>query len=293
MRFTAEQQRAIDVRGRELLVSAAAGSGKTAVLVERIIKLITDSKKPVDIDRLLVVTFTEAAAAEMRERISERLHDLRSNAPDDENIRRQQLLLPRAQISTIHKFCAGVIRRCFHLTELDPGFKIADETEVRLLKNQILDELFEEQYEGDDMFFELVDLYGGGKTKDKGLHDLVLEISGFISGFPWPERWLTRACEMYDTDDINATPWAAALRFEIEHRLAGVAAAIEYGMRLASTGAEKYLDALRSDMDAVERLRAHTDDFARFREELFSIIPAKLTSITAKDEFDPEIKERV
>ena len=134
--FTKKQQEVIDARGCNLLVAAAAGSGKTAVLVERIVKMVSDGADPVDIDRLLVVTFTNAAAAEMRERISRALNDRLAADPENEHLQRQVTLLHNARITTIDSFCLFVLRNQFHTIGLDPGFRIAEEGEGKLMRRE-------------------------------------------------------------------------------------------------------------------------------------------------------------
>ena len=146
--FTKEQQETIDARNASILVSAAAGSGKTAVLVERIIQMVKDPVHPVDIDRLLVVTFTSAAAAQMRERISQALSDAVDEHPENAHLTRQLTLIHHAQITTIDSFCLYLIRNHFDEIGLDPDFRVADEGEVRLLKRDVLDEMLEEQIAG-------------------------------------------------------------------------------------------------------------------------------------------------
>ena len=141
-KWTDEQLEAINTRKCNLLVAAAAGSGKTAVLVERIIKIVTDIENPVDIDKLLVVTFTNAAASEMRERIAAAITKELEKNPSSKNLQKQLTLLSRANITTIHSFCLDVIKNNFHTIDLDPAFRIGDETEGTLLKNEIIDELF-------------------------------------------------------------------------------------------------------------------------------------------------------
>ncbi len=139
--WTKEQREAIYTRGSNLLVAAAAGAGKTAVLVERIIQMIIDEKNPVDIDRLLVVTFTNAASAEMRERVGEAISRELSKNPESSALQRQLVLLNKARITTIHSFCLDVIKNYFHLIDLDPKFRIADETEMVLLKSETIEDL--------------------------------------------------------------------------------------------------------------------------------------------------------
>ena len=166
--WTKEQLSAIETRNSNLLIAAAAGSGKTAVLVERIIRIITDEENPIDIDKLLVVTFTSAAASEMRERIATAITMALEKNPNSTNLQKQLTLLSRANITTMHSFCLEVIRNNFQVIDLDPSFRILDETEGVLLKNEIIDDLFEDKYENDDInFLNLVEAYSKTKNDDK------------------------------------------------------------------------------------------------------------------------------
>lgn len=156
VKWTEEQQKVIDLRDRNILVSAAAGSGKTAVLVERIISRITDENDPADVDRLLVVTYTEAAAAEMKERIGAAIEKKLEEQPGNVNLEQQSTLIHNASIMTIHSFCLSVIRDHFHVIGIDPAFRIAEEGELRLLMQDVLEELIENFYaEGSEAFFKL------------------------------------------------------------------------------------------------------------------------------------------
>ena len=176
MKWTEEQQKVITLRDRNILVSAAAGSGKTAVLVQRILSKIMDPLKPVDIDRLLIMTFTRAAAGEMRERIERALDTALAEDPDNEHLQRQMMLIHTAQITTIDGFCSYVIRNYFHLIGLDPGYRTADEGELKLLQEDVLKELFEDYYaEGDEKFTAFVECYASGKS-DEGLKEHVLDL---------------------------------------------------------------------------------------------------------------------
>ena len=153
-KWTEKQKKVIDSRDKNLLVSAAAGSGKTAVLVARIIKMITDTENPVDIDKLVIITFTRAAAAQMRRKIADELEKLIEKEPENELYRRQQKLLGNAVISTIDSFCIGIVRAYFQRLELDPGFRMADETELKLIESDAMDELMEKYHnEGTPDFF--------------------------------------------------------------------------------------------------------------------------------------------
>lgn len=210
--FTKEQLRVIEARNKNLLVAAAAGSGKTAVLVERIIRMILDEEHPIDIDRLLVVTFTEAAAREMRERIGEAIEAKLALEPDNEHLERQSALLYKAQISTIHSFCLNVIRNNFNEIGLDPSFRVSDETELKLMQEEVLDSLFEELYEAsDEMFLALVESYCKG-VSDDSLKESILKLYEFSQGNPWPSEWLDEICNAYkvtDVTELTSSSWMA------------------------------------------------------------------------------------
>lgn len=216
MNFTPQQQRVIDTRNCNILVSAAAGSGKTAVLVERIIRMITEenAEERVDIDRLLIVTFTQAAAAQMRERISEAIEQRlagqgESGQPENEHLQRQATLLHNAQITTIDSFCLFVLRNNFNDIGLDPGFRVANEGEVKLLKRDVLTALLEDYFEAqDEIFHRLVESFSPSGS-EKPLAEQLLKIYEFAMSFPWPEEWLEGcAAQTYDlVEDLEKSPW--------------------------------------------------------------------------------------
>ena len=161
VQWTDEQRKVIELRNRNILVSAAAGSGKTAVLVERIIQMLTDKVHPIEVDRLLIVTFTEAAASEMKERIRSAIEKELENRPNDVHLQRQATLIHSAKIMTIHSFCLSVIREHFHVIDIDPGFRIVEEGELKLLKQDVLEEVLEEYYDSQNQeFLELAEKLG-------------------------------------------------------------------------------------------------------------------------------------
>ena len=254
--WTDDQRAAIDVRGGSVLVSAAAGSGKTAVLVERVIRLICDRENPVDADRLLIVTFTNAAAGEMRERIATSLDEQLSLHPEDAYLQRQKLLLAKAQISTIHSFCLNLLRSNFHLLGLSPDFRIADETELSLMRANVLDEALEQFYgEGDEGFLRLVEFVSG--KDDRPLRELVFAIYDFIRSAPAPKRWLSDALEKLSAADMSASPWGYVLFNYAEDALAYADQQLRYAIHLMQ-GDEAmeaaYLPAYRDDLSLVSRL---------------------------------------
>ena len=208
MKFTTDQQKVIDAKKCDLLVSAAAGSGKTAVLVERIIKMITDGDDPADIDQILVVTFTNAAAAQMREKISRAVSLRLQEDPANEHLQRQAALVHHAQITTIDKFCVSVIRNHFQDIDLDPAFRIAEEGELKLLKNDVENKVLEEYYaSGDADFLNMCDTLSPGNS-DAGVIAAVESLCGTADSYPWPRTWLTEHAEDYsfvtDGDSENA-----------------------------------------------------------------------------------------
>ena len=188
--WTEDQKKVIELRNRNILVSAAAGSGKTAVLVERIMELVCDEAHPVDVDRLLVVTFTKAAAAEMKERVGAAIRKRLAEQPNNGYLQRQETLVHHAQITTIDSFCSYILRNHFGEIDLDPAFRVADEGELKLLKKDILKELLEEEYEAKGPeFLHFVECYASGK-KDEVLEELILKLYEFSTSDPFPEEWL-------------------------------------------------------------------------------------------------------
>ena len=197
--WTAAQKNAIEAWKGTLLVPAAAGSGKTSVLVERVIRRMTDRENPVDADRLLVVTFTRAAAAEMKEKIAKNLSDLLLKYPNDRRLQRQQILLPAAQFCTIDSFCGQLVREHFQTLSVSPDFRIIEGNDGKLLQMEVADEVIEEAYrrnEGGSAFSRLGDLVTGSKN-DVALRELVLSMYSFIQSHPFPEAWLTEKQEMF------------------------------------------------------------------------------------------------
>ena len=225
MNWTKEQEQAISKKGSNILVAAAAGSGKTAVLVERIINKIINEK--IDIDRLLVVTFTNAAASEMRERILNAIYKKIEEVEKEEeqdNLQKQIVLLNKASICTIDSFCLDIIRNNFYEIEnLSPNFRIGDNTEIELLKQEVLEELFEEKYENQDKDFELLIKTYTSYRDDTPLKDLILKIYTYIESSPYPREWLEEQIEKFNLKDIKLdfaqTEWGKLLVEEIKEEL--------------------------------------------------------------------------
>ncbi len=208
VKWTNGQLQAIEEKGQNILVAAGAGSGKTAVLVERIIQKIIKDK--MDIDKILVVTFTNAAAAEMRERILEAIYKKLEETPEDGHLQKQIILLGKANISTIHSFCLDVIKNNFYELNVSPNFRIGDEAEIALIKQETLEEIFEQLYENEDEdFIKLLDIYDGYRNDDK-LKELILKIYNYIQSSPFPMEWLNEKVEDFNIakeQEIAKTKW--------------------------------------------------------------------------------------
>ena len=264
MKWTKEQQNVIDFRNRNILVSAAAGSGKTAVLVERIIKRITDEENPVDIDKLLVVTFTKAAAAEMRERIGNAIEKCLETDPENENLRKQQTLLHNAQITTIDSFCLFVVRNHFEEIGLEPNFRIADQGEIKLLEIDVLNEVFEQEYAfPQDRFLDLVDAYSD-KRSNKAVKDMIAKIYSQSASNPWPKEWVTSLAQPYcvnDKDELLATDLMHGIFTYVKQILMDMPEQLEAlkEMALAEDGPQKYAETLTADLEAFEGLEEVSD----------------------------------
>ncbi|WOC33406.1 MULTISPECIES: helicase-exonuclease AddAB subunit AddA [Caproicibacterium] len=218
--WTSEQQDAIAARGGPLLVSAAAGSGKTAVLVERMVGLILDEHAPVDADRLLVVTFTKAAAAEMRDRIDKRLSQELRNHPASAFLQRQKILLSRAHIGTVDSFCSDLVRENFSLLGIPADFRVADPGEMEVLRAQTLSRVLDGFYCADDRtFLELLDCFSAGRD-DRPLTRMVQQLYDFVRSHPFPQRWLKDKAAMYRAEHPDETLWGKAVRLYAQEALA-------------------------------------------------------------------------
>jgi len=300
-KWTGEQLAAITEKGCNILVAAAAGAGKTAVLVERIIRKITDENNPVDIDRLLVVTFTNAAAAEMRERIGDAIAKEIERNPASRRLQKQLTLLNRASIMTIHSFCLEVIRNNFYLLDLDPNFRIADETESMLLKMEALEELFEQKYEKDaleDEFLELIECFGGSRD-DRTLQDMVIRLYDFVQSHPWPEKWLDDSTEAFNLEegvDFSSTKWAKILVKSVNIELTGLLDRLGKAVKMmeGSKGFEPYIQVFNDDISILGILARQTETFTSWDDlyNAFNGVEFKRLSRCAKD-VDKDVQEYV
>ena len=299
MKWTEEQQQVISLRDRNILVSAAAGSGKTAVLVQRILSKIMDPVHPVDIDRMLIMTFTRAAAGEMRERLSRAVENALYNEPDNEHLQRQMTLIHTAQITTIDGFCAYVIRNYFHLIGLDPGYRTADEGELKLIKEEVLKQLMEDRYaSGSREFREFVDSYAPGKTDD-GIKALILDVYEAAMSHPYPKEWLEECLDIYKADGDEKLEDTACMRLLWEvcmQELEGAENLAEEArcLCLAPEGPYLYEEALNSDLLLIRELKeaAKEKRYDEIAEKLQKPPFARLSAKKAEG-VDENLKEQV
>ena len=267
VKWTDQQQQVIDLRDRNLLVSAAAGSGKTAVLVERIIKKVLDPEHPVDIDHLLVVTFTKAAAAEMRERVAKAIEARMDVEKDNAYLNRQYTLVHHAQITTIDSFCLYVVKNYFQCIGLEPGFRVGDPGELSLMQEDVLADVFERWYEaGEPEFLAFADNYANAKN-DTNLAQMVRRLYDFSTSYPWPEEWLQQIPDIYDPQALTAealgTPdsWLQELMRYLHAVIGGERARLLLAKRLclAPDGPDMYLDNIEYVLEQLDGVDEITD----------------------------------
>lgn len=296
MKFTEDQQRVIDLRNCNILVSAAAGSGKTAVLVERIVELVSgsgcDSARAVDIDRLLIVTFTNAAAAQMRERITKALSDRVEAEPDNEHIKKQLMLIHNAKIMTIHSFCLYLIKNHFNDIGLDPDFRTADEGEIRLLKQEVLSELLEEQFAlGRQKFTDCVE-YFAYDGREKWLEELIERLYTFSGSYPFPEKWLRQHRMDYHVEtfeELVKTEWFAGMMQEISALLQECKEQEKAALKVCEEpdGPYFYAVALEQDQELLAGLEQELASVVQTASEPEqSVASAEMDSSVAKDAFE-------
>ena len=291
-KWTLAQKSAIDTRDCNVLVSAAAGSGKTAVLVERIISMITDPDKNIDIDRLVVVTFTKAAAAQMKDKIRKALDSMLDENPGDVNLLRQITLLNNAQITTIDSFCLWIIRNHFPEVNLDPGFRIMDEGEKKLIENDVLEDVLEEFYaEADEEFFNLVDAFGMGRD-DSGLVSIIDKIYRFSRSNPWIDEWFDECMLVYD-DETYDNPAIKELYDSIKNALLDYRDKYNRLVEICSepAGPAAYTGALQSDLLGIKEM-INSQDFGELGRRI-RIFSFEALSRKKDAGADPDIKEYV
>lgn len=299
MKFTPEQQRVIELHNSNILVSAAAGSGKTAVLVERIIRMICDGEHPADIDRLLIVTFTNAAAAEMRERIAAGITARLETDPGNEHIQKQSALLHNAQITTIDSFSLFLIRNHFNEIGLDPDFRVADEGEIKLLQQEVLAQLLEDAYAGQfvpeapEQFHACVEYFCPG-GRESVLEQHILNLSRYAGSFPWPEEWLEERKNDYAAGDMEAlvhSDYGQYLTERVNRTVEGCLEKLREVKRLCELpdGPYMYGELTEAEIEQLERLTSCKDleeQAAKIPAVTFARLPSK-----KDDSVDPAKRE--
>ena len=260
VKWTKEQEKVINLRNRSLLVSAAAGSGKTAVLVQRIISMVTDETDPLDIDRLLVVTFTNAAAAEMRERVGAAIENALEQDPYNQHLQRQLTLVHNAQITTIDSFCIRILRDHFHKIDLEPGFRIADEGELKLLREDVCEAVLEDFYQkADPEFLRFADSYSGAKN-DLQIKEMILKLYNYAESYPWPKEWLETCVQQYEAAneaELEEKSWIRDFLSYLNVRVEDLITAQEKLLELTQEpdGPYMYEASIADDLRQLENLR--------------------------------------
>lgn len=296
--WTQKQQEAIYTDGSDILVAAAAGSGKTAVLVERIIQKVL-KEDPVDIDSLLVVTFTNAAAQEMRNRVGIALENAIAKDPSSRHLKKQLSLLQRASISTLHAFCMDIVKQYAYLLDIDPAFRIANDMEGDLLKQEVLDDLFEEWYgkDGDAMqaFFAVVDRFSNDRS-DADVEKLVLDLYTFAMQNPYPGQWLDEIVDVYRVpaqwDETNL-PWLSIMKEEVENQLEAVKAEITQAKQLIleSDGPYHYAEVIEADESLLQEAFRHVNSWEELQAFMQTVSFSKLSG--KRVECNEDKKEKV
>ena len=291
-KWTQAQQRAISCRGGTVLVSAAAGSGKTAVLVQRVIDILTDRENPVEANRILVVTFSNAAAEEMRQRIQARLNELIAQDPSDSYLQRQQTLLAAAHISTVHAFCLDLVRANFQLLDIPADFRLGGENEIKLLEEDIAQETIEQNYEQNDgRFSDLVELVSSGRD-DKGLQSALHRLYEFVRSHPFYKGWLDEKLLMYDDRiPVGQTVWGKVILQYAIDALTYARTQLERAIReiRGDEAMEKaYLSAFESDLVQVQQLYnlLHTGRWDDICQQLRNVRFARLGALRGYEDTD-------
>lgn len=297
VKWTSEQKKVIDLRDRDILVSAAAGSGKTAVLVERIVNRICVDNPPVDIDRMLVVTFTKAAAAEMRERVSRAIDSLKEQKPDDENLQRQSTLVHNALITTIDSFCLFVVQNNFAQLNLDPDFRIGDQAELKLMLKDALAQVFEDNYarEDNEEFINLIDTYSKGRN-DSAVRQMVEDIYYKAGSSSWPRKWMNSLLRLYDIKSAKQLEDSEIIKEIVDYSRVLLEEAVQEltmakDLASATPGLEKYMLTLSEDIALFDGM-ADVTGYVGMQEFLNKISFGRI-AVIRKFDGDEKKKERV
>ncbi|WP_462408935.1 helicase-exonuclease AddAB subunit AddA [Neobacillus sp. Marseille-QA0830] len=296
--WTDDQWKAIMAGNKDILVAAAAGSGKTAVLVERIIQKVLSEQDPINVDELLIVTFTSASAAEMRHRIGEALEKAIDQNPTSRHLRKQLSLLNKASISTLHSFCMEVIRRYYYLIDVDPNFRIADQTETQLIRDEVMDELFEEEYGKPDneAFYQLVDAFTNDRS-DTALQEIVQNVYDFARSNPLPEQYLQSIVSMYDVSGITGLdelPFIQSLLLDIDLQLQSAEEMLKQALNLTKlpNGPAPKAENFEDDLKGIHTLMLAKQDSWETLYQAMQTWAFTRAKPVKGDQFDKELTEK-
>lgn len=293
MEWTNEQRSILEASGSNILVSAAAGSGKTAVLVERIIRMVTDETSPLDIDRILVVTFTNAAAAQMKEKINDALIKKLEEDPSDQHIAKQIAGINRANIMTIDSFCLRVVKENFHVLAIDPNFSIEDNEKLGELKRQAMDETLEEAYRSDNAdFITFVKCFGGDKN-DQRIEDEIRKVVGLSDSAPEPLFWLSNAkasLELDTIEKVEESPWFKSLVDSIHEKMKSTIFVMEDILRRANRigAADKFIEHITAEKGLMENV-LHSNTYKALKLSFEERVSGTIR-YPKSEEYDEEIK---
>lgn len=294
--YTEEQLSVITTRNKNMLVSAAAGSGKTAVLVERIIGRICDVEHPVDIDKMLIVTFTNAAAAEMRERILNGISERLAKNPEDIHLQRQATLVHSAQITTIDSFCLYLLKNNFNDIGIDPNFRVADEGELKLIRKEAMDEMLEKYFaEKDEKFYQCLEWFCVG-GKERVLEELISDLYDYAMSNPWPTEWLLERKKDYKfetAEELCETEWMQYLFRYVGNILKNCAEKLQQAIVISNLpdGPYMYGEMLEQEKEMLWRLaevESISEYFYKMESVKFATLPRK-----SDDTVSPEKRKQV
>ena len=295
IKWTPEQEKAVTNRGSGILVSAAAGSGKTAVLVDRILSKVFDDENPIDIDRFLVVTFTKAAAAQMKEKLASKIEKKLLDNPDNENLMKQMLLVNRADIITIDSFCNKIVKEYFSVLDIDSNINIGDEGIMNLIKSDVLDSYFEDMYQNNyDSFADLLDVFSNNGD-DSELKNLILKIYRLASGFPQPDKWINdakKALSITEESEVSNLPWVNELFNTVISNVKDILNQAQIAMEICETpgGPDKCIATSESDIKQIEAV-LNANNMKELADALSSISFARM-AICKGEMYDAELKEQ-
>lgn len=296
MAFTKNQERAISLRDKNILVSAAAGSGKTSVLTERIFRRITDEQAPVDIDRMLIMTFTNPAAKEMRDRIREKIERAIDSDPGNENLMRQSVLVHNAMITTIHGFCQSIIRDHFEKIDIDPNFRVGDENECKLLRLDVLDSILEEKYdEASERFLDTVESFSETKG-DKNFAQILMRFYLFSQSSPMPDEFFDMCIKPYSYESVEEFANAPFLNDFVRLNLNKVSELVNLAVKSIKIIDDVpallgYKDRINDELDSFLELSKVTN-YSDFRSKVLSISFGTLSGVSAKSLDEDEVKSQ-